>query len=247
MGDMNMLYAYQVSIKMNEKTLALMKENDYKLYAFRAVEKKGGGAGKPLVWKVITDILSTNTMSWNVSYGGYISTQSLDENSCIDQRDDQIINLGDTFSIDNKGVPRVISGTGTKGTIAFHNESPNDYTCGISEYAGKDTSGNDIFNPMCGFTILHGDFSDLITPITRLLLMFATDTIETATVIEKALSSGIVVDLSASNKREVTYDEAGGWSADNLGESIPFASNSDMSPLLINPAIRGSIPVNNPV
>jgi hypothetical protein len=226
---------YTIEIKIDDTKLKYLLENNFCLCCFRVVSSSSNGT--PLVWIVDKDLFKVIRITWNALYGAYISKRQdqicLNYKASFEGRTDLKINLGQIIVVNDKGLLSSPTSNGTKGAITISNENPNCYTCGISEYAGKNESGDDIFNPFCRFPLLSNS-QNIITPTKKIALMFTSRKIEPANEIdEKAPSSGIIVDLSASNKRTVTYDETGGWSADNLGESSTFASNSDMSLLLI--------------
>lgn len=231
-----MASSYGVEISMDNKVANDLKNKGFKLYAFRAVE--GPKGGKPLVWMSTGNYFAKTNIGWEVGYGAFISAQGITSNQeatvhsgmNYDSRTDLPIELGQKMVVSEVGAVSVV-GEGTKDTISIVDRQNQDYICGISEYK------NGAFNPLCAFPLIAGA-TDLITPISKIVLMFATETVRTATVVEKALGPGITVDLTSTPNRAVYYDPdpAKGWSADTQGSAKPFASDADISPLLINPA-----------
>lgn len=233
----DMSSTYRVTIKIDDDTLAELKNNDFKLYAFRAVQSNASG-GKPVVWYMTDDILESSILSWKADYGAFVSreglsgrnnSETISNGANFSSVTNKPIDLGQSMIISEKGVANVDS-VGIADTISIVNNHYRTYSCGISE-----DKGNNEFNPLCAFPIL-ATITDMITPIAKVALMFATDTVETATVIEKAISPGIIIDLTTAPSRNVEYNLKTKWKVDAQGKSQSFNSNDPLSPLLINPA-----------
>jgi hypothetical protein len=218
---------YSVSISMDDDTVNTLIDGNFKLYAFRAVE--GPNSGKPVVWRVCDDILNTITIDWTVQYAAFISTVKNQAGTVITSHSDKPITIGQKLLIDASGHTSVAGGV--TGTITIDDEYSKGYTCGISEFA------NGVFSPLCSFDVLPA-FSDMITPIQMVALMFATQPIKTATIWEQAVGPGIVLDVTnyESKVRNVTYSIAGGWKPETQDGIIPFKSGDNINPLLVNPA-----------
>jgi len=228
---------YKVNITIDDDSLKTLKADGFNLYAFRAV--KGPQNGQPLVWysRPATKIFASSNISWKVNYGAFVSLSdgklnvqhTIPNGAEFDTREDKVINLGQKMIVDGSGNVSVTP-DGVADTIAITNNNKNEaYVCGISEYK------NNAFNPMCAFPLIQNN-SDLITPIAQIVLMFATDTVRTATVVERSLGPGIVIDLTSSPERSVSYSVSGTWKADVNGYAENFASDAEMNPFLINPA-----------
>ena len=68
-------------------------------------------------------------------------------------------------------------------------------------------------------------------------MMFATDQVNTGTVIFKAFSTSLMVDLTADNVRNVGFDINTGWSWGGFSWGREYPPNADLVPLLIeNPS-----------
>ncbi|MFY1110479.1 MAG: hypothetical protein AB3K77_02150 [Methanosarcinaceae archaeon] len=220
-----MVDKYQVDISIDDETLAIIENDNLKLYAFRAV--KGPSSGKPLVWYSPAKILNGTIISWSVNYGAFHSITDLNATAEFHSITSKVIDLGQSMVV-NSGTTDVTN-DGTEGTISIVNNDTDDCNCGISEY--KDGK----FNPMCAFP-LRRHFTDEITPLQKVALMLAGPVIKTATVVERSLGPGIVIDLTNNHERTVSYSMDDAWDADTKGDSVEFKSNSKMNPLLINPA-----------
>jgi hypothetical protein len=225
---------YTVNIEMKENTVNELIDGNFQLYAFRAV--KGPTGGKPVVWFTTGDILQSTEISWETDYGAFISIKGntpgknglqISNNAEISSRTDKPIELGQKMVVSEKGKVDVVEGT--PDTISIYNNHDRDYTCGISE------KKDDKFNPLCAFPLAR-TITDLITPISKIALMFATQTVKTATVVEKAIGPGILLDLTAEPSRDISYSLDTKWKADNKGPKTVFNSDDPLNPLLINPA-----------
>ena len=86
---------------------------------------------------------------------------------------------------------------------------------------------------MCAFPILGAGSARVITPITKIALIFSTEKIETATVITKAMSAGAFIDLTGTDSRVVNYNIDEGWSAKGGNWLKNFNAYTDLKKLLI--------------
>ena len=219
---------YAVNINMDQSTVKDLSANNYKLYGFKAVQTTANGS--PLVW-FSTSAFSLNTyISWDVLYNAYTSKSVIKPNTKIVASAAYQIDLRQTLNVtDKSGTGTVDSGSGVTGAISIHNLIDDPFTCGISQ---SDPSGTP--TPMCAFPLFGGGL-DVIAPIEKVLFMFATDQINTGTVIEKAFSRGVLVDLTGApgNTRSVFFDINKGWSwnGEPWAKQVPATSN--LTPLLI--------------
>ena len=85
---------------------------------------------------------------------------------------------------------------------------------------------------MCAIP-LNGKMMDEVVPIEKVLLTFASNTVDTGTVIYKCFSSGLMIDLTKSNNRSVAFDIDNGWSWDGGTWATEIAPNANLVPLLI--------------
>ena len=87
---------------------------------------------------------------------------------------------------------------------------------------------------MCAFN-LYGNSLDVIAPIEMVLFMFASDQINTGTVIEKAFSQGLLIDLTGApnNTRTVSFDINKGWEWGGERWATKVPPSSKLIPLLI--------------
>lgn len=216
--------SYSVGISMSSQKRNEMN-GKYKLYVFRAV--KGQGTGKPVVWQRIDNIYNSMGVHFEGQCGAYIAAPDI---TFISGRTDVEIDLGQIMAVDAYGNPTILTG-GPSDAILISNQSSKKFTCGISEYV----SSTGTFNPLCAFDLLE-HYENVLAPIQRVLLIFATNVIETAMVVRQAMSDGIVIDLTKNNNRSVEYTDDGFWVPDSMDGTTRVKSQDPLSPFLINPA-----------
>jgi hypothetical protein len=218
---------YQVTISMSAATVQALLAGNFYLYGFKAVQATQGG-GAPLVW-FQTQTFSTQTIVlWQEQYQAYTSTNQVIPNGQILASFSTDIDLGQTLQVQSGGVGPVIDG-GPDTAISILNTTSMQFTCGIAETVSGSA------NPLCAFP-LYGNNMDVIAPIEKVLLMFSTLPVNTGTVVMQAYSSSILIDLTADNQRSVTYDINAGWSWGGYSWAQQIPPNSQLVPLLIEPA-----------
>jgi len=220
---------YQVKIIMDQDTANYLFNQKYSLYAFKAVQTAVGG-GKPTVWFQTMKYSTKTNISWQVQYQAYTSSSEIKPGVTIDASFTVNINLGQLLTVDNGTGTGTVTSAGSPGTISIWNTTNVDFTCGIAQSAnGADGQ------PMCAFPLIGQD-KDVIAPIEKVLLMFATQTVNTGTVIEKAYGPGVLIDLTGApaNTREVTYKKSYGWDWGGYAWGSSTEPNQDLVPLLID-------------
>lgn len=245
---------YTVTINMDADTISALSQSNFYLYGFKAVSSSDK-AGRPLTWfKMGSEkkILSKTYVEWSDNYQAYISNDKIVENTQIRVGNPVDIKTGQTWELD-KGVTNM----GPSNDISILNETGDQLTCGISEKLDDQAE----FQPYCAFP-LYSQNLQIITPIEKILMMFSTENVAPGTVvtylydlkatganagtyhakvIETAVESnnlasilsGILIDLTGSTQREVTYSINEGW---NWGEGVwaeDVAVTANLVPLLI--------------
>lgn len=216
---------YGVTITMSASTVTNLINGNFNLYGFKAVQTTQSG-GAPLVWFKTLNYSTTTAVSWQEQYQAYTSNSSIIANGQIIASNSNNINLGQTMNVATGGIGTVVN-DGTDLAISILNQTTTQYTCGISQTA---TDGS--MNPLCAFP-LYGGNMDVMAPIEKILLMFSSNQINTGTVIQKAYSPGIFIDLTANNNVNVAYDLNTGWSWGGYSWAQSVTANAAMSPLLI--------------
>lgn len=223
---------YTVTINFNTETTPSTPEQlnsqGYLLYGFKAVQTSQKG-GAPVVWFAFnsakTPFLPTATINWSEYYQGYITDQAIITNGQITAADEWDMTLGQVVDVTTGDV----SDGGTPSALSLNNPGSIPFTCGISQMQGITST------PMCAFP-LNGNHMDVIAPIEKILLMFATEVNNTGTVIEQAFSQGILIDLTSAQQRTVNYDINAGWSTPGgqQGWAQIVPATASLIPLLID-------------
>ncbi|HYW08166.1 MAG TPA: hypothetical protein VE913_14480 [Longimicrobium sp.] len=226
---------YRISIKMEQATATTLADNGFSLYAFKAVQ--GAGKGAPVVWFSSQDIGLATTIDWSESYQAYTSrTEAIAAGATITADNAYPSGLGGILTIDESiGTGAVTDGGDPRG-IAINNTTDTQFVCGISQLR------NGVYAPIAAFP-LFGNNEDLLVPVEKVFLMFASRTVDTGTVIEKSFGSGMMIDLTGATPdatgvvgRQVAYDLNKGWDDSNAPWGVAYAPNTNLVPLLINGA-----------
>lgn len=217
--------SYGITIEMSQDTVSALSNGNYSLYGFKAVQSSVGG-GAPLVWFQSNSFGLSTDVDWQIQYEAYTSRSEIIPGGQIKGLSSYEIDLGQQLTITTpQGSGSVGSGDTPLG-IEIYNETTTQVTCGISEVVGGTAE------PLCAFP-LYGTGLDAIVPIQKVMLTFATKQVNTGTVIEKAYSQSILVDLTSANQRKVNFDINEGWSWGGFSWAQTVAANSKVGPLLI--------------
>ncbi len=225
-GAAPMATPYAITITMNQTTVNALSTGGFYLYGFKAVKTTATGA--PVVW-FDTAAFGLNTqVSWSESYQAYTSNSQLIAGGQVVASNSYPIDLDQTLQITTPaGTGTVNTQSGTAQAIDIANQTTTQFTCGISQ-----SNPQGVVAPMCAFT-LYGNFTDVIAPIEKVLLMFSTLAINTGTVVEQSYSPALLIDLTAENSRAVAFDINQGWTWGGGNWAQAYAANTDLVPLLI--------------
>lgn len=216
---------FQITVNIDPVDLQILKDQGQSLYFFKAV--KASGNGGVTVWNKIStaDLLSTNMLTWKDNdYMAFNSVSSIKNNVQIIPGNVLAIELGNITVIDISG-NLSIAAEQYEGCISYVNSASRIYTVGYIQTN----------NITCAFQINGGNSSRIMAPVNKVALIFATDTIAIGTVIVKAMSSGILIDLNGTttNSRAVTYKTADGWTSNTEPWAENFSSFTQLSSVLI--------------
>jgi hypothetical protein len=112
--------------------------------------------------------------------------------------------------------------SGEKQCITILNRTDTQAVCGIGYESG----------PFCAFP-LYGKTMELIKPLGKVLLLYATVPAEVGEIVEVAYGPGILINCSATGSRDVTYAMNGGWSWGGQPWAESIEADADLVPLLI--------------
>ena len=215
---------YEIDIMMSADTITALKNSGFSLFAFKAVQTSNTGAA-PTVWFQSDSFLQTTQVKWSEQYQAYVSDSQIIAGGVIEANSAIDIGLGQTADADKNG-NLTVAEQGTASAISIANQSTVQWTAGISEVV------NGVANPMCALP-LYGGMLDVIAPIEKVLLMFASATVDTGTVIYKSYSAGVLVDLTAVQNRTLTFDINNGWNWGGAGWGTAVPAQADLVPMLI--------------
>lgn len=217
---------YQITLTLDQDSADELQQEGYSLYAFKAVQTSAKGS--PVVWFATTDYGLTATISWQEQYQGYTSKSDPVPDGQISVSNAYNMDLNQTLNITSPtGTGQVDTTTGTPRAVTIYNQTTTAFTCGLSQQQGNGT-----YSPLCAFP-LHGGSEDLIAPIEKVLLMFATQQVNTGTVIEKAFGPGVLIDLTEAASRAVAYNIDAGWNAGGASWAQKVPPNANLVPILI--------------
>jgi len=142
----------------------------------------------------------------------------------------QVIALGQSMLVDNNGNTSVIA-EGIKDAISIRNQGRHQWSCGISQRVTTLTP-----NPLCTMP-LFGNSSHVIIPINKVFVSFASrELIKIGIPISQSVStSGILVDLTSAERRDLKYDLNNGWKPTNQVWAKTVTVGSNLTQLLIEP------------
>lgn len=227
--------SYKVTVQMNSATYNALQRRGYLLYGFKAI--KGSPDGQPLVWfQADSSVYGGNAgtvISWTENYAGYTSQQQASPGVVISTGSNYPMKLGQLLTVTSTNGQGTVGGNGTNGAISIYNDTNAQMTCGIAQYPVVGGAGRTAA-PLCAVP-LYGQQMEVMAPIEQILLMFATDEVNSGTVIEKAFASSIGIDLTSENQRTVTFDINMGWSWQPTGAlwAKKYPPRTDLAPLLI--------------
>ncbi|HTU70248.1 MAG TPA: hypothetical protein VMF11_07980 [Candidatus Baltobacteraceae bacterium] len=216
-------YDYTIQLTMDSDTVKGLKGAGFVLYGFKAVQ--GPQSGVPTVWFKDPNFSTTTTVQWSESYQAFVSNVDPIPGGQIVDSDVADIKLGQQAPINSAGTFDTVI-TGDAGQIEIYNGATRQYTTGIAQYQGGS------YQNLCAFPTF-GQMVTSIVPIARVFLMFATKAYATSTVVVQSSGPGFIIDLTASNNRQVSYVLNGGWSSNGQSWGTAVAANNPMNPFLI--------------
>jgi hypothetical protein len=214
---------YTINIELSSQTINALAQGGFTLYALKAVKTMARG-GAPLLWYGARGFTSVTQVVWEDQYAAFVSTSQIIANGVVVAKASVDIDLGQTAEVAQTG-RMTLSGDGAAGAVSILNQGDREWTTGLFQSIAGEPS------LVCAVP-LYGQNLDVIAPVERVLLMFSTNTANTGTVMSRAWSPGLLVDLSAQNTGTVQFDVNTGWNP--LGASArQVAANQDLVPLLI--------------
>jgi hypothetical protein len=204
----------------------------YYLTAFKGVGTSASN-GQPTTWFTNGAPASKISVNWSESYQAYNADVEIIPNGTIKTSNPLNVDLGDQYAFGPGGVPTVTRNGPSPGAVTILNSSGKKYTVGLSQSVGG------TYAALCAFPLNGGEFSLALTPVETVLLMWASRTINTGTVIVTGYSSGLLIDMTGAPQgtREVQYDTSNGWKLNNQAWTEQVAINTLLAGVLITPPI----------
>ncbi len=218
---------YTISITMTPSTVTVLSRNGFALYGFKAV-KTGTQGAAPLVWFRTRSIFLNTQVTWTDQYRAYLSSSPIIPNGTIAVSSAIAIDLGQTAVVGQDGHLTTIA-QGTPSAISLSSASFQQWTSGIAQPGADQQPSPLVALPLSGSGI------EVVTPIEKVLLLFAAATFDAGMVSYKAYAPGILVDLTGASQRNVSYDINNGWSSGGGAWATPVAAQQDLIPILVNP------------
>ena len=218
--------SYSVVISIDATSVTTLLQNGYQLYAFQGAD--GPANGVPVVWFSTNAISASNTISWEEYYSGYTSTTTnLSNGVQIVAAFSAPMTLGQEMTVGAGGIGTVTN-TGTPGYLEVLNNTTTPFTCGVSVLNPVSNTSN----PIAAFP-LFGQGLDTFVPVEYAFFMFATQPVNTGSVIEQAFAPGILINMTGQTAPvTVSYDINNGWTGPGITTNYPAGTSMQM---LINP------------
>jgi hypothetical protein len=213
---------YEINIELSQQTINALAQGGYALWALKAVRAQGGGA--PLLWYSTSNFTSVMRVTWQDQYAAYASTSQIIANAVINPESSVEMDLGQTVDLTPTGALQA-GGRGAPGAISILNQDSRQWTVGQSQSIDGESS------PVCALP-LYRQMQSQIVPVEQVLLMFSSNAANTGTVMERAVSQGLLVDLTAQKSRTVQFDVNSGWNTPGTW-ARQVTPNTDLVPLLI--------------
>lgn len=230
------LAPYNISIAMSDATVEALDTLKSSLYLFKASASPMGG-GKPTVWSSTKAFSNDTQVNWTESYGAYAAIGEVKGGVTFQGSSAKPIDLGESLLVSESAITKVSQSGGTPDWITVTNTTTTPFACGMAQpdpATGK-------LSPICAFP-LYGKYSDLIQPIEKIALVFATTAYKQGTVVEGAIGPAILVDLTAQQKVALAYDINNGWTW-NPTDPVSDINDSEFVSVLVttssDPALSG--------
>lgn len=234
----------RITLNLDNATVNSFSASGIKLLAWKSVGNSDL-ATKPLIWSVFQTLFQTNYVSYDSPFSAYTAEcTTITEGTVVLPNSQYPIETDQTLALTAKGGATVVSG-GTAGAVTVTNSDSVSYLCGLSQAEGAQQA----MVPYCAATIYPG-FAETFYPVDKVLLAFSSAALaqgeyigslagspvsQPAAVSNRATAifgmSMLLVDLSASDSRTVSYSMDQGWSNDLWSKQYP--ATTPLSSILI--------------
>jgi len=211
--------ANQIVIAMPPQTVEALIVNGYSLYAYQVV--RGPAGGRPLPWARTSAIAQTVVLAWTEAYQAYVSRAHGPVSTIASYE----IQPGQTLHVTSPGGSGEVKDGGVADAVGILNQTTEPLTAGIA--LEQDGSAR----PLCAFP-LHGGNLVLVEPEKEVFLLFSA--LGGQSDAGQSLGPGVLVDLSDTTERMLTFDIDRGWSSEGAAWARPLPPLTDLGTLLIH-------------
>lgn len=192
----------EVTIKITEEDLRVLKSSDYKL----CFAKKVADAAYNVVWQSYSKYLSNNQFSWTPQYQLFGSNTFKDEVQVKVTTNVVSIGLGEESILDADGILNAPKTGGPETAVSLVNDYGSIHP-GLNQLS-TGIDGVQISTPfyVAQKPIVLGSAN--MTPVEKVLVWFQQD-IETSTMFSTARSNSVEIDLTTTNEATRLYKNQG--------------------------------------
>ena len=206
---------------MSQATHQALAKGKFTLYGFKAVQAFPNTGG-PVVWVRNQNPNNSMQVSWDTNFQAYTSPSSISRGTTVQISFTAPIQLGQTLQVQSNGQGSVAGGT--PNIIAITGQSSTGtFACGVTQQVNGSQA------PICAMPLL-GATTVQITPIDKVLLTFATASLQVGTITMESPAAGGLIDLGTNSSAAVSFDINNGWSGNGV---TAVASGANLVPLLI--------------
>lgn len=222
--------AQEVTVFVNDATLAALKDLDYTLYALKGFETTNA-QGKALVWGESSTYVQNTTFISTAEYQAYLATpdQLVGNSIVIHTTISADVKLGDIVTYIDPGTPLKVTPGGYPQGVTIVNTTTTPFSAGLSARS-MDAGGG--FSPVAGVP-LYGLSEAIIAPVDKFLVTFSTSGTAVGQPLPYSMTQSLLIDMTGQTQLEATFDINTGWNFNNAswGESVP--AGSDLFALLV--------------
>ncbi|WP_340562582.1 hypothetical protein [Streptomyces sp. GSL17-111] len=190
-----------IKITMDSETVNTLAQQQYRLFAFKAVKLEPGSTSpgaEPLVWFSSSKFSEKTVVTWESVYEAYWSDTQIVPKGTVEASCARPIDLGQTFNVTADRGCDVSGSRDANQPIYLASQAGEARTCGIGQQlpAGM--------QELCALPI-NDRTRIAVRPVEKILLIFAQEKYNTGTVIAQAFAPGACIDLTDQSFREVSF------------------------------------------
>jgi hypothetical protein len=219
-----MAIAQEVTVFVDDATLAALKELDYTLYALKGFETTNA-QGKAMAWGETSNYLQNTTFISTAEYQAFLSAADVlvGNGIVIHAGTSADVVLGDIVTFTDLNTPLKVTPGGYAQGVTIVNASTTPYSAGLSARS-MDAGGT--FSPVAGVP-LYGLSEAIIAPVDKFLVTFSTSGTQVGQPLPYSMTQSLLIDMTGQTQLEATFDINTGWSFNNAswGQTIPAGAD----------------------